>query len=85
MVYTALQLVTRGREGGISVVDLGKKSGYDQKTCFYLVKQLLDMDLVYVLDDNVICSAFYSHIFRPQCESQARGSGLSSLHPQVFL
>jgi hypothetical protein len=46
MVYTALQFVTRGRENGISVVDLGKKSGYDQKTCFYLIKQLLDLDLV---------------------------------------
>jgi hypothetical protein len=54
MVYTALQLVTRGREKGISVVDLGKKSGYDQKTCFYLVKQLLDMDLVYVVQPRVL-------------------------------
>lgn len=49
MVYTALQLITRGREQGISVLDLGKKSGYDQKTCFYLIKQLVDLDLVYVL------------------------------------
>ncbi|KAI0935940.1 hypothetical protein AcV5_004217 [Taiwanofungus camphoratus] len=46
MVYTALQLITRGREQGISVLDLGKKSGYDQKTCFYLIKQLVDLDLV---------------------------------------
>jgi hypothetical protein len=46
MVYTALQLVTRGRENGISVVDLGKKTGYDQKTCFYLIKQLVDLELV---------------------------------------
>ena len=46
MVYTALQLVTRGRENGISVVDLGKKSGYDQKSCFYLIKQLVDLGLV---------------------------------------
>ncbi|KAF7975758.1 hypothetical protein HWV62_8551 [Athelia sp. TMB] len=46
MVYTALQLITRGREHGISVVDLGKDSKYDQKTCFYLVKQLVDLDLV---------------------------------------
>lgn len=49
MVYSALQLITRGREQGISVVDLGKKTKYDQKTCFYLVKQLMEMDLVYVL------------------------------------
>jgi transcription factor C subunit 3 len=46
MVYTALQLITRGREKGISVVELGKKTGYDQKTCFYLVKQLESLDLV---------------------------------------
>ncbi|OCH96710.1 hypothetical protein OBBRIDRAFT_787280 [Obba rivulosa] len=46
MVYTALQLITRGRDNGVSVVDLGKKTGYDQKTCFYLIKQLLDLDLI---------------------------------------
>lgn len=46
MVYTALQLVTRTRDEGLSVVDLGKKTGYDQKICFYLVKQLVDLDLV---------------------------------------
>jgi oxalate---CoA ligase len=46
MVYTALQLITRGRENGISVVELGKKSRYDQKTCFYLIRQLLELDLV---------------------------------------
>jgi hypothetical protein len=49
MVYTALQFITRGREQGISVVDLGKKTKYDQKTCFYLVKQLLDLDLMQAL------------------------------------
>ncbi len=48
MVYAALQLITRSREIGISVLDLGKKTQYDQKTCFYLVKQLLELDLVYV-------------------------------------
>ncbi|KZT06305.1 uncharacterized protein LAESUDRAFT_726133 [Laetiporus sulphureus 93-53] len=46
MVYTALQFISRGRDEGISVIDLGKKSGYDQKTCFYLIKQLVDLDLV---------------------------------------
>jgi oxalate---CoA ligase len=49
MVYTALQLISRGREAGLSVIDLGKKTGYDQKTCFYLVLQLLSLDLVYGL------------------------------------
>ncbi|GJJ08438.1 hypothetical protein Clacol_002654 [Clathrus columnatus] len=46
MVYTALQLISRSRGEGLSVIDLGKKTGYDQKTCFYLVKQLLSMDLI---------------------------------------
>ncbi|KAF8589533.1 hypothetical protein K439DRAFT_1332462 [Ramaria rubella] len=46
MVYTALQLISRGREAGLSVIDLGKKTGYDQKTCFYLIQQLLALDLV---------------------------------------
>lgn len=48
MIYTGLQIVTRGREQGVSVLDLGKKSGYDQKTCFYVIKQLVELDLVYV-------------------------------------
>ena len=46
MIYTALQIITRGRERGVSVLDLGKKSGYDQKTCFYLIKQLVEIGLV---------------------------------------
>jgi oxalate---CoA ligase len=54
MVYTALQFITRERENGISVVELGKKSKYDQKTCFYLIKQLLDLDLV---SEHFMCSS----------------------------
>ncbi|KAM5532192.1 hypothetical protein V8D89_014148 [Ganoderma adspersum] len=46
MIYTGLQIITRGREHGVSVLDLGKQSGYDQKTCFYILKQLVDLDLV---------------------------------------
>ncbi|KAJ8462329.1 hypothetical protein ONZ51_g10973 [Trametes cubensis] len=46
MIYTGLQIITRGREQGVSVLDLGKKSGYDQKTCFYLIKQLVELGLV---------------------------------------
>ena len=48
MVYSALQLVSRGRESGISVVDLSKKTGYDPKTCHYLVDKLLELNLMYV-------------------------------------
>ncbi|KAF8973687.1 hypothetical protein BDZ97DRAFT_1900484 [Flammula alnicola] len=46
MVYSALQIITRGRDAGVTVVELGKQSGYDQKTCFYLVRQLTEMELV---------------------------------------
>lgn len=46
MVYSALQIITRGRDDGVSVVALGKESGYDQKTCFYLAKQLQELNLV---------------------------------------
>ncbi|KAG5352707.1 hypothetical protein C0989_000859 [Termitomyces sp. Mn162] len=49
MVYSALQIVTRGRDNGVTVVELGQKSKYDQKTCFYLVRQLTELDLVYGL------------------------------------
>lgn len=48
MVYSALQLITRGREGGITTVELGRKTKYDQKTCFYVIKQLLELGLMYV-------------------------------------
>ena len=47
MIYTALQIITRGRERGVSALELGKKSGYDQKTCFYIIKQLLELGLMY--------------------------------------
>ncbi len=53
MIYTALQIITRGRERGVSVLDLGKKSGYDQKTCFYIIKQLVELGLVCV---RIVCS-----------------------------
>lgn len=46
MVYTALQLIARGREHGLSVVDLSKKTGYDAKTCHYLVDKLLELNLM---------------------------------------
>jgi hypothetical protein len=52
MVYTALQIITRGRDNGVSVVDLGRQTRYDQKTCFYLVKQLTELDLVCAMLPN---------------------------------
>jgi hypothetical protein len=61
MVYTALQFITRGREHGISIVDLGKKTGYDQKTCFYLIKQLLELELVVKLRRGGVGTNFCVH------------------------
>ena len=48
MVYTSLQLISRGRESGLSTVDLSKKTGYDAKTCHYLVDKLIELNLMYV-------------------------------------
>jgi transcription factor C subunit 3 len=48
MVYSSLQIITRGREKGVTVVELGQRSKYDQKACFYLVKQLVDLNLMCV-------------------------------------
>ena len=61
MVYTALQFITRGREHGISTVDLGKKTGYDQKACFYLIKQLLELELVIKLRRGGVGTNFCIH------------------------
>jgi oxalate---CoA ligase len=61
MVYTALQFITRGREHGISIVELGKKTGYDQKTCFYLIKQLLELELVLKLRRGGVGTNFCIH------------------------
>src|SRR5882762_6780494 len=83
MVYTALQLITRGRERGISVVELGKKTRYDQKTCFYLVKQLLELDLVVKLRQGGVGANFCVHryfferntLWRQIRNEEAQGSG----------
>lgn len=44
--YAALQLVCRARGAGETVVGLGRALAYDQKTVYYLVKQLVDRGLV---------------------------------------
>ncbi|CAA7259955.1 unnamed protein product [Cyclocybe aegerita] len=61
MVYSTLQIVTRGRDKGISVVELGKRSGYDQKTCFYLVRQLTEMDLILKVRQGGVGTHFCIH------------------------
>ena len=52
-----MQLISRGRENGLSVVDLSRKTGYDPKTCHYLVEKLLELNLMYecfiLLDDMI--------------------------------
>lgn len=62
MVYSALQLITRGREDGITTVELGRKTNYDQKTCFYLIKQLVELGLMYASFLRLIVAliTFYS-------------------------
>lgn len=60
MVYSALQLITRGREDGITTVELGRKTNYDQKTCFYLIKQLVELGLMYAF---IPLTDRYSDIF----------------------
>ena len=44
--YEALQLVCRARERGVTVVELGAATQYDQKTVYYLVKLLVERRLV---------------------------------------
>ncbi|GLB36492.1 putative B-block binding subunit of TFIIIC [Lyophyllum shimeji] len=61
MVYSALQIITRGRDGGVTVVELGQQSGYDQKTCFYLVRQLTELDLVVKVRRGGVGTHFVIH------------------------
>ncbi|KAJ7124740.1 hypothetical protein C8R43DRAFT_31912 [Mycena crocata] len=61
MVYSALQIITRGRDTGVSVVELGQRSKYDQKTCFYLVRQLTELDLVVKVRRGGVGSHFCIH------------------------
>lgn len=44
--YWVLQIVCRARAAGITVVQIGATTHYDQKTVFYLVKKLIERDLV---------------------------------------
>ncbi|KIM26498.1 hypothetical protein M408DRAFT_25219, partial [Serendipita vermifera MAFF 305830] len=45
-VYSTLQIITRAREKGIAVKDLGPITKYDPKSIFYQIAQLVDMNLV---------------------------------------
>ncbi|KAI0080022.1 hypothetical protein K474DRAFT_383634 [Panus rudis PR-1116 ss-1] len=61
MVYTVLQLVARGRENGISVVDVSKKTGYDAKTCHYIVEKLVKLDFIVKRKKSGVGSNFCIH------------------------
>ncbi|KAJ7102344.1 hypothetical protein B0H15DRAFT_814236 [Mycena belliarum] len=61
MVYSALQIITRGRDAGVTVVQLGQRSKYDQKTCFYLIKQLTELDLIVKVRRGGVGSNFCIH------------------------
>lgn len=61
MVYSAMQVITRGRDNGVSVVELGQQTKYDQKTCFYLVKQLMELDLVVKVRRGGVGTHFVIH------------------------
>ncbi|KAJ3890668.1 hypothetical protein GG344DRAFT_88728 [Lentinula edodes] len=61
MVYSALQIITRGRVDGVTVVQLGQRTKYDQKTCFYLVKQLTDLNLVVKVRRGGVGTHFVIH------------------------
>ncbi|KAJ9096859.1 hypothetical protein QFC21_005132 [Naganishia friedmannii] len=52
IVYTALQYIARGKEFGMQVFDIAKKSGQKPSTVFYLVKTLTDMGLVAKIKDT---------------------------------
>ncbi|KAL5535246.1 hypothetical protein ACEPAF_3340 [Sanghuangporus sanghuang] len=83
MVYAALQIIARSRETGVSVLDIGKTTGYDQKTCFYVVKQLLDLDLIVKLrrggnSQNFCVHKYFfdrSPVWRHVREEENRASG----------
>ncbi|KAK7019694.1 hypothetical protein VNI00_017994 [Paramarasmius palmivorus] len=63
MVYSALQVITRGRDKGVTVIHLGNETGYDQKTCFYLVKQLVELNLVVKRRQGGVGTNFVVHKF----------------------
>lgn len=80
MVYSALQLITRGREDGITTVELGRKTRYDQKTCFYLIKQLVELGLMYAFLPSTGRSS--NSVFQHQ--STPRRSREPHMYPQIF-
>ncbi|WFD41965.1 oxalate--CoA ligase [Malassezia psittaci] len=85
--YFVLQQVSRARSHGVTVVEIGKSTGYDQKTVFYLVKALIERDLVYVtvkflapemghVSNYIVCKAYLTDnpLWRAQQGAQSSTS-----------
>ncbi|KAJ3753325.1 hypothetical protein EV360DRAFT_24151, partial [Lentinula raphanica] len=64
---THIRVITRGRVDGVTVVELGQRTKYDQKTCFYLVKQLTDLNFVVKARRSGVGTHFVIHRFFFEC------------------
>lgn len=79
--YVALQHVYRARERGVTVVELGARTHYDPKTVYYLVKLLLERELVAKftaretgeVSNYVVGRPFLAHNALWQAQQQALG------------
>ncbi|CAE6432020.1 unnamed protein product [Rhizoctonia solani] len=69
-VYAVLQLITRTRREGISVIDISKQSGYDPKTCFYLVQTLVNLGHIYKIKVGGAAGnvCIYKDFYDDECE-----------------
>ncbi|KAF8604424.1 hypothetical protein BDV93DRAFT_522539 [Ceratobasidium sp. AG-I] len=67
--YAVLQLITRSRREGISVVDISRQSGYDPKTCFSLVKTLVELEHIYKIKVGgaAVNMCIYKAFYDDQC------------------
>ncbi|WFD36926.1 oxalate--CoA ligase [Malassezia cuniculi] len=79
--YWVLQLVCRARAEGITVVQLGQITHYDQKTVFYLVKTLVNRTLIAKFaapeaghQGNLCVAQRFLHL-NPQWQAQQSAAG----------
>lgn len=75
-------MIARGRENGLSSVDLSSKTGYDAKTCHYLIGKLVAMNVVYV---NSLLLTYHSlcMIYRVKLKKSGVGSNFC-IHKYFF-
>jgi hypothetical protein len=74
-VYSTLQIITRAREKGVPIKDLGHMTKYDPKSIFYQISQLVDMNLVYV--DISYISTTLPILMHPSRVKIAKGPSLN--------